>query len=135
MSDILVTFPGGSQVAARSEAFEILTDQPVADGGSNAGPSPYDLFLSSVATCSGFYALRFCQERHLATAGLALRLAIVRHPETRRLEQITLHLTLPQGFPEKYRKAISRAIDQCSVKKILADPPIVSLAIEDAEGR
>lgn len=129
MARVEVSFPGGVQVAARIGSFDILTDQPLEDGGDGSAPSPYDLFLSSVATCAGFYALRFCQQRQLSTVGLAIALDIERHPDTRRLETIRMKLTLPHGFPEKYQGAILRSIDQCSVKKALSNPPVIELSV------
>jgi putative redox protein len=129
MAKVEVRFPGGVQVAARIGSFDILTDQPLEDGGDGTAPSPYDLFLSSVATCAGFYALRFCQQRQLPTTGLAIELDIDRHPDTRRLETIKMKLTLPTGFPEKYQQAILRSVSQCSVKKALSDPPEIELSI------
>lgn len=129
MSIIRVSFPEGVQVAAQIGDFEVLTDQPIADGGANTAPSPYDFFLASIATCAGFYALRFCQQRQLTTDNLGLSLDIERHPETRRLEKIQLVLQLPQAFPEKYQRAIVRSVSQCSVKKALTDPPEINLTI------
>lgn len=129
MAAVEVTFPGGVQVAARIGGFDILTDQPTEGGGNGSAPSPYDLFLGSVATCSGFYALRFCQQRQLATDGLTIGLDIVRHPDTRRLEKIKMQLRLPEGFPQKYHQAILRTIDQCSVKKALTDPPEIDVTL------
>jgi ribosomal protein S12 methylthiotransferase accessory factor len=129
MPTVEVSFPGGVQVAASVGSFDILTDQPPEDGGNNAAPSPYDLFLSSVATCAGFYALRFCQQRQLSTEGLAIALDIERHSDTRRLETIRMKLSLPTGFPVKYQQAILRSIDQCSVKKALSDPPEIELTL------
>ncbi len=129
MARVQVSFPGGVQVAARIDSHDILTDQPLEDGGDGAAPSPYDLFLSSVATCAGFYALRFCQQRELPTKGLAIALDIDRHPDTRRLETIRMTLSLPTDFPKKYQKAIMRSVDQCSVKKALSDPPAIELSI------
>lgn len=129
MATVEVSFHGGVQVAARVGDFDILTDQPSEDGGDGAAPSPYDLFLSSVATCAGFYALRFCQQRQLATEGLAIELDIDRHPDTRRLESIRMKLRLPTDFPEKYQRAILRSMDQCSVKKALSDPPEIELSV------
>lgn len=131
MARVEVSFPGGVQVAARVGSHDILTDQPLEDGGDGAAPSPYDLFLSSVATCAGFYALRFCQQRQLPTAGLAVELDIERHPDTRRLETIKIKLTPPHGFPEKYQQALLRSVSQCSVKKALTDPPDMELALTD----
>jgi ribosomal protein S12 methylthiotransferase accessory factor len=120
---IQVSFPGGVAVAARVGEYEIITDQPIADGGQGQAPSPYDFFLSSIATCSGYYALRFCQQRDLSVAGLGLSLAIERDPETRKLLKVMIDIQLPDGFPEKYQRAIIRATEQCSVKKALSAQP------------
>lgn len=130
---MIVTFPGGVAVTAAYRGFTVHTDQPAANGGGNSAPSPFDLFLVSLGTCAGFYALRFCQQRQLPSDGLELRLAIDRNPESRRLDRVAITLHLPDGFPEKYRAAIVRATDQCAVKQALADPPeiLVTVARED----
>jgi len=122
-----ITFPGGVRVNAQYNGFDITTDQPEKNGGENSAPSPFDLFLVSLGTCAGFYALRFCQQRELATDGMRLSLITERNPETKRLDRIEITLNLPDGFPEKYRGAIVRATDQCAVKKVLVDPPEIEL--------
>jgi ribosomal protein S12 methylthiotransferase accessory factor len=118
-----ISFPGGVAVCAQIGSFNILSDQPVAAGGQGSAPSPYELFLASIGTCAGFFALRFCQQRELSTEGLSLSFDWQRDPDTKRLEKITILITLPDGFPEKYRAAIIKATDQCAVKKALLDPP------------
>jgi len=122
-----ITFPGGVEVNAQYKNFEIATDQPVINGGRNTAPSPFDLFLVSLGTCAGFYALRFCQQRDLSTAGMRLTLSSMRNAENKHLDRIAITLHLPDGFPEKYRGAIIRATDQCSVKKALLDPPVIEV--------
>lgn len=122
-----ITFPGGVRVNAQHKGFEIATDQPEQNGGENSAPSPFDLFLVSLGTCAGFFALRFCQQRDLPTEGMRLSLAAEHNPETKRLDRIEITLNLPDGFPAKYRPAIIRATDQCAVKKALDDPPEIEL--------
>lgn len=118
-----ITFPGGVAVTARYKGFEIRTDQPEDNGGANSAPSPFDLFLASVGTCAAFYALRFCQQRNLPTEGLAVSLETVDDPGTRQTEKIAISITTPEAFPEKYRRAIVRATNQCSVKRTILEPP------------
>jgi putative redox protein len=118
-----IRFPGGLRVDALHEGFWIRTDQPVAQGGSGAAPSPFDLFLASVGTCAGFYALRFCQQRNLDTEGLALSVTPEQADDGKRVARIRIEIALPPEFPQKYREAILRAVDQCSVKRHLAEPP------------
>lgn len=118
-----ITFPGGAGVDAQFRGFTVRTDQPVKGGGSDSAPAPFDLFLTSLGTCAGYYALRFLQSRDLSTEGLRMSLEPVRDPETRRLTTIRMDVELPEEFPDKYKKAILRAMDRCAVKKAMEDPP------------
>ncbi|HRY42988.1 MAG TPA: OsmC family protein [Thermoanaerobaculia bacterium] len=122
-----VRFPGGVAVEAIHAGMTIRTDQPVAAGGAGSAPSPFDLFLVSLSTCAGFYALRFCQERGLPTEGLGVTMDWERSPETKLISKIRISVKLPEGFPEKYRAAILRATDQCAVKKHLVSPPEIEV--------
>lgn len=128
-----LSFPGGVAVEARFGDHVLRTDQPVKSGGGGTAPSPFDLFLVSIATCAGFYALRFCQERELSTEGLDVAMSWTRSAESGLIDQVQLDLTLPRGFPEKYRTAILRAVDQCTVKKHLAHPPAIAVVARPQE--
>lgn len=128
MSTFEVTFPGGVRVDASYRGHLLHTDQP-APLGENTAPSPYDLFLASIATCAGYYALRFCQERGLSTEGMSLSMTSERDPERKRLRTVRIALTAPAGFPEQYEDAIVRSMDLCAVKKAIADPPEFEMSV------
>ena len=125
-----VTFPGGVAVDVHYRGHTIHTDQPEKAGGGGTGPSPFDLFLASIAACAGFFALRFCQERDISTEGLGVTVDLERDPERHRVSKIKIRVGLPDGFPEKYRKAILRAVDQCAVKRHIVEPPAFELTAE-----
>jgi len=123
--DIEVSFPGGKRVDAKVGAFVIATDQPKDLGGEGAAPAPFDLFLASVATCAGIYVLGFCQARNIPTEGIGLVQRADYDPTTKLPSKISLEITLPESFPEKYRPAVIKAAEGCKVKKtIAAQPPI-----------
>jgi putative redox protein len=126
--NVAVSFPGGVAVEAGVKGHTVRTDLR-APLGAGSAPSPLDLFIASIATCMGFYALRFCQERGIATAGLGLSLETVRDEAKKRLSTIKVALTLPPGFPEKYAGAIRRAVDECAVKKHMVEPPAFELTV------
>lgn len=129
MNAITVHFPGGVVVEAHWKGHSVRTDQPVHDGGADTALSPFDLFFASIATCMGFYALRFCQERGLPTDGLGLSLEPIREDQAKRVTLVRIGLRLPDGFPDKYRPAIERAVDHCAVKKHILEPPRFELAV------
>jgi ribosomal protein S12 methylthiotransferase accessory factor len=120
--DIRVTFPGGKRVDAQLGRHVIHTDQPAANGGNDEAPAPFDLFLASLATCAGIYVLGFCQARGLPTEGIEITQRHD-HDAEGHLVRVGLDLSLPASFPEKYRVAVTRAAENCKVKKALLAPP------------
>lgn len=128
MTKFEVSFPGGVAVEATFRGHTVRTDQP-APNGADSAMSPLDLFFSSIATCMGFYALRFCQEREIATEGLGVTLSTRRDEEKKRVAKVVVELRLPEGFPEKYRAAILRAVDLCAVKRHVLEPPEFEIEI------
>jgi ribosomal protein S12 methylthiotransferase accessory factor len=118
-----VTFPGGKRVAAAYNGFEIATDQSEKNGGGATAPEPFDLFLASLATCSGIYVLGFCQKRNIPHDGVRLVQSWDRDEKTKRLANIRIVIEVPADFPEKYHPALVRAASQCAVKKTLENPP------------
>jgi ribosomal protein S12 methylthiotransferase accessory factor len=120
---IAVSFPGGKKVNAQIGGLIVQTDQPVEDGGEGSAPAPFALFLASLATCAGYYALQFCLSREIPTNGMSLKTTCTFDETERRYTAVDIVLTLPTGFPEKYRDAIVRAMDACAVKKHILNPP------------
>jgi putative redox protein len=118
-----VTFPGGKRVDAAIGGMLIRTDQTVENGGTETAPEPFELFLASIATCAGIYALEFCQARELSSEGMALTMHCEWDEKKHAIEKMAIDLKLPPGFPDRYRKAIVRVMDLCSVKKHILNPP------------
>jgi putative redox protein len=120
-----ISFPGGERVEAKYGRFTIKTDQPAADGGSGSAPSPLDLFLASIGTCTGFYVLSFCLRNNIPTENMRLTARFQRNPGTHLVENVHIDINIPKDFPEKYKNAVVKAADLCSVKKHLQNPPTI----------
>jgi putative redox protein len=120
---VSVSFPGGKKVDARLGEWTVHTDQPAKSGGDGTAPNPFELFFASLAACAGFYALEFCQARELSTEGLAVQLDAERDEEKKLFTPIKIEVTLPTGFPEKYRKALLKSVNLCTVKKHIINTP------------
>ncbi len=118
-----VTFPGGKKVDAKIERFIIKTDQAVWAGGEGSAPEPFQLFLASIATCAGIYALSFCQSRKINTEGMFLTMECEWDEERKRYRKFSINLKLPEGFPSKYKGAVIKSMDLCAVKKHMIEPP------------
>ena len=125
--DIKVTFGDGLVVKAECRGHLIATDQPLAAGGGDSAPTPFELFLTSIATCAGFYVLAFLKQRQLSTEGIYLTMSTEKSPESRLVKNIKLEIHLPESFPDKYREAVAKAADQCTVKAHLERPPSIEI--------
>ncbi len=122
-----VEFPGGKRVDASYKGFLVKTDQPKSEGGEASAPEPFDLFLASIGTCAGVYIVYFCESRSIPTAGISMTLGFERNDQTHLMEKIDIVVHLPSDFPQKYRKAVIRAAEMCTVKRTLLDPPDIQV--------
>lgn len=125
--EMIVKFPEGLRVDAHFGPFEICTDQMPVAGGQGSAPNPFMLFLASLGTCAGFYALGFCRQRGIDTTGMQIVQRMHRDENTGLIEKVEMEIQLPEGFPEKYRTAIINAANLCTVKKHLENPPLIEV--------
>ncbi len=128
--ELKVTFPGGLRVDAEYKGFVIKTDQPAYQGGEGSAPAPFDLFLASIATCAGYYVLAFCQSRGISTEKSEVLMRTERNSTTKMIERISIEVKLPSDFPEKYKNAVVKAIDLCSVKVHILKPPSFKVTVK-----
>ena len=124
-----ISFPGGKKVNSQFNNFNIATDQPQANGGEDSAPSPFALFIASIGNCAGFYVLSFCQERNLPIKDIKLYLSTEQNAETKMIEKIDIKLNLPADFPAKYRQAVVKSAQMCTVKKHLQQPPKIEIEV------
>jgi ribosomal protein S12 methylthiotransferase accessory factor len=131
--DIAITFPGGKRVDAHMGGFVIHTDQIAANGGDDTAPGPFDLFLASIATCAGYYALAFCQARQIPIDGLGVTQHVDYDATTHLPNRISLTVNPPEGFPERHRAGLLRAVENCKVKKTITLQPTFLVTLTDTE--
>ncbi len=119
-----IIFEGGKVVTALYNGHKIKTDQPLDNGGGDTAPAPFDLFMASIGTCAGIYVKSFCGRRNIPIDGIRILQDIKYNPETHLPVNVTIEIKLPEGFPEKYREAVTSAAGLCAVKRSIADPPV-----------
>jgi ribosomal protein S12 methylthiotransferase accessory factor len=121
-SEIVITLPGGRRVDAQLPGHLVRTDQSRDMGGEDSAPTPFQLFLASIGTCAGIFVQGFCAKRGLPTEGIRL-LERPRYDAEGVLSGVDIDIEVPESFPEKYREALVRVADGCSVKKAIAAQP------------
>jgi ribosomal protein S12 methylthiotransferase accessory factor len=122
--EIIITLPGGRRVDAAVGRHVLHTDQPAESGGADSAPTPFELFLASLGTCAGIFVQGFCAPRNIPYGDIR----IVERPyyaPNGTLDYVDLDIELPTTFPEKYRDALVKVVEQCSVKRAIAAQPDV----------
>jgi putative redox protein len=121
--EMKIRFPGGLKVDILHRDMVIKTDQPVHEGGDGTAPSPFDLFLASLAACAGYYTLAFCKEREIPVDDIDVTMTATKGAESKMIDDVRVTLDLPASFPERYRPALVKAVDLCAVKKHILRAP------------
>jgi len=116
-----ITFGDGDRVDALYNGKTISTDQ------TGPLPEPFELFLASIGTCSGYYVAKFCQRRDISTDGIRLEMRRILYPGSKMIERIEIDVHLPEDFPARYREAVVRSAQQCTVTKHLDQPPAIEV--------
>jgi putative redox protein len=127
VSEIVITLPGGRRVDAQVGAHVVRTDQPRDNGGDDLAASPFEVFLAAIGTCAGIFVQGFCAKRELSYEGIRIVERPRFHPESGALDAVELEIEVPPSFPERYRDALVRVVDQCSVKRAIQAQPTFSV--------
>ena len=61
-----------------------------------------------------------------------MALSLEKNPEKKMLSKVILDIALPPEFPQKYRRAVVKAAELCSVAKHLQDPPVIEVLTNSA---
>jgi putative redox protein len=126
---IEVTFEGKKKINANFNGFEVKTDQDFDAGGENSAPSPFELFLASIATCAGIYVKSFCDIRKLPTENIKIFQESVHDLLTHMVIEIRININLPDDFPEKYKEPLINVVNMCKVKQHIGNPPRIDIIL------
>ncbi len=118
-----ITFDGNKKINASYNGFVMKTDQPHSAGGDGSAPSPFDLFLASLGTCAGIFAVGFLQSRKLSTEGFKINMSFDWDQASHLIKKVNMRITLPKDFPPQYTGALIKSAELCTVKRHLANPP------------
>ena len=132
MPNLSVAHQTGDRFQLQVRGHRLLCDQPPADGGTDQGPTPTELFVASLAACVAFYARRFLARHDLEATGLRVEAAFTMSPDRpARVDTITLRLLLPQPLEENRRRALLAVVDHCTVHNSLRTPPEVRVTLAE----
>jgi putative redox protein len=110
------------------DGLHLIADEPREFGGSGTGPTPYDLLLAALGTCTSMTVGLYAREHELPLENVTVRLSHARVHETdceecveqpRLLDRITLTLELTGALDDAQRERLRQIAARCPVHKTL----------------
>ena len=113
-------------------AHRIVTDQPVAGGGTDAGPTPPELLLASLGSCAGHYAVEYLLARSLDVTDLEIRVSAAKGTNPARLATFRIDVNVP-GIDERHQQGLLRAVKTCLIHNTLITGPALEVVVTSAQ--
>jgi len=112
----------------RAGRHVLLADEPVAVGGDDAGPSPYDYLLAALGACTSMTMRLYAERKGIAAERFTLRLAHSRvhaedcadcESEQGTIGEITREIMIEGNFSDDERARLLAIADRCPVHATL----------------
>ena len=121
----------GTQVTIRARDFTWLGDEPTSAGGTDTGPTPYEILLGALAACITTTLRLYSDHKGIPLEGVDVQLEYDRvHADDcvdcderhdGWIDRIQTHVTLRGTFDEPQRKRLTQVTERCPVHKTLAN--------------
>ena len=128
MPKVTVRSGPGLRQEIRAGAHGLLADEPVAAGGTDAGPDPYDLLLSALGACTSMTLRLYAGRKGWGLREVVVELDIehtyaedCEHCEDPRamVQQISRRITLHGDLDDEQRTRLREIAAKCPVHKTL----------------
>jgi uncharacterized OsmC-like protein len=130
MMDVQFVSGEAYQVAVRDH--RVFVDQPPDAGGTDAAPTPTELFVASLATCVAFYAGRYLTRHGYSREGLGVAVDFdMATDRPARVTAIRLNVRVPADLPPERYPALRAVVSHCTVHNTLQQPPEVQVTVHN----
>ncbi|WP_116205131.1 OsmC family protein [Amycolatopsis circi] len=128
---VVVTDAGSGRYTQRvtTAGHEFLADEPTSVGGADAGPTPYDLLLSALGTCTSMTLRMYADRKGIPLTRTTVRLRHDRvhardcercETEVGLISRITREISLEGDLDDAQRARLLEIADKCPVHRTLS---------------
>jgi putative redox protein len=131
MKPVTVTWDGAMRFTADVRGHKVHVDQPSVAGGEDTAPAPLELMPASLGTCVAFFVQQFLATRGLDAEGLTVEVRTTGAANPHRIGRFEVDVQVPAGVPERYRDAVKRAAETCTVHHTLMHQPEIAIRVAE----
>lgn len=128
---VKVSWDGGVRFTADIRGHKVHVDQPRQGGGEDTAVAPLELLPASLGTCVAYYVQQFLATRGIDPTGLEVDVGVMGAPNPHRIGRFDVRVSIPGGVPERYREAVVRAAETCTVHHTLTHTPEIAVTLEE----
>lgn len=126
---LTAAYHGGTRYDITCGKHRVIADQPAVDGGQDAGMSPVELFVGSVAGCVAYFVGRFCARHSISCEGLVVDADWAMAEQPHRVGRIDLAIHLPHRITAEQRDRLLKVAHGCTVHQSVAIAPRVDIKL------
>ena len=130
MMEVKVTQLDNVKFSIQSRSHTILCDQPAENGGDDAGMTPPELLLASLASCAAFYAVQYLKTRKLADNGVQVSVTAEKMTQPARLGNFRIDVNSPVTLSEDQKTGLMRSVHQCIIHNTLMSQPEITIELK-----
>jgi putative redox protein len=128
---LTVTFQRQTCFELSNGRHAVISDQPKEDGGDDAGMSPVELFVASLAGCVGYFVARYCMRHRISPEGFRIDTDWSMAEQPHRVGRIQLRLHLPSGFPSSEQETLLKVAHGCTVHQSIVRAPTIDIVLQE----
>lgn len=121
--EIKVNFLDKLRQEAKFDDFTVIADQSIRYKGDGSAPGPFDYFLASSALCAAYFVKLYCDTREISTENIRLSHNNIVDPHDRYKQTFKIQIELPTDISAADRQGILRAMERCTVKRVVQTGP------------
>jgi putative redox protein len=125
---VIARLENGFRTEIVANGHPLIADEPIAVGGTNTGPSPYDLLVAGVGACTAMTLRMYADHKKLPLESVTVTLTHKKihasdceecESESGKIDRIEREIAIEGELSEEQRQRMLEIADRCPVHKTL----------------